>query len=219
MRLNITPKHPGLIIAASLLCLTACGGADKTDTPAETPAASTQTTAPVTTPAASAPAATPVTKAQDKSATVDAHVHGEAELSITRSGDDYTVELFSPVDNFGADESETNAEALSAAISDSLGGTYAEDVLDAFSEHFIWPVAADCSFANGSEIYGYNGDGTHANATLIATFNCEDADAVDQVQVDLLNLSGIEKIHAVALIGDAQFTGELTSTERKLELK
>jgi hypothetical protein len=208
MRLNITLKHPGLVIAASLFGLAACGGADKTDASIDAPAPpvadtpTTSTHAPTTT---------------DSAKTIAAHVHGDAELSVTRSDESYTIELFSPVANFGASEAETDVEALSAAISDSLGGESADDVLDAFAQHFVWPQAADCTFNNGREIYSFDGD--HANATLIATFHCGNADAADALQVDLLNLSGIEEIDAIALIDDTQITDELTSTQRILDLK
>lgn len=211
MRLNITPKHPGLIMAASLFCLAACGGSNKAEAPVDAPAAPAADT-----PIASVPAPA-VTDTPGTTKPIAAHVHGGAELSVTRNDNAYMVELFSPIANFGAKETQTDAEALSATISDSLGGDSADDVLDVFAQHFVWPQAADCTFDSGSEIYGFEGD--HANATLIATFNCENADAADELQVDLLNLSGIETIDAVALIDDAQFTNKLTSTERTLKLK
>lgn len=208
MRLNITLKHPSLIIAASLFSLAACGGANKTDAPTDAPAA----------PAGDTPTTIkPAPTTTDTAKTIAAHVHGDAELSVTRSDESYTVELFSPVANFGASETETDAETLSAAISNSLGGDSADDVLDAFAQHFVWPQTADCTFNNGREIYSFDGD--HANATLIATFHCGNADAANELQVDLLNLSGIEEIDAIALIDDTQVTDELTSTQRILDLQ
>lgn len=214
----MTPTLPALfkasLSACALIGLAACGGGDKTDADKEsaTPAAPEA-------PAADAPE--PDTDATDIDTTAPisnpaAHVHGEAELSITREGNQFTAELYAPLANFGVEEIEADADALSTAIAASLA-TNGTPAIDAYAAQIVWPEAAGCALDGGSEIYGFEGE--HGHATLTATYTCSAPDEADRVLVNLPGLPGFETIETVALVDGAQIAADLTSDNRAIDLK
>ena len=140
-------RFAGLVVAAGLMA--GCGRSKTEPVPTPEPAIE----APVDTP-------DPVTDAEsadvpDEAAPAGPHVHGFADLAITREGGTFEAELISPMANFGLPESEAEySDVVLAELSGLIeldGGVCEETVPQPFTDnagghtdsiiHFSWTCA------------------------------------------------------------------------------
>jgi len=115
------------------------------------------------------------------------HVHGVADLALTRTGPSYEAELVSPLANFGLSESD---------------GVFTEAVL-AGLPGLIELAGGDCS-ANAPEAEVDTSSG-HTDGHVRITWTCANPDAVSALRFPgFASFSGFERVNAVYLTDTAQ---------------
>jgi Protein of unknown function (DUF2796) len=130
------------------------------------------------------------------------HVHGVADLALTRSGTTYEAELISPLANFGLSESD---------------GVFTDAVL-AELPGLIELAGGDCA-ANAPEAEVDTSSG-HTDGHVHITWTCGNPDAVSALRFPgFAAFSGFERVNAVYVTDAAQKAGELTPSASELSLK
>lgn len=163
-----------------------------------------------------APAAeTPVEEAHDDHAGEDhhdhegeetaggtAHVHGLADLALTRDGNAFEAELISPLANFGLSEAD---------------GKFT-DVVTAELSGLIELVGGDCAAAvPEAEVDTSSG---HTDGHVHAKWTCANPDRVTALRfAGFAAFPGFESVSAVYITDAAQKAGDLTPSAPELSLK
>jgi hypothetical protein len=130
------------------------------------------------------------------------HVHGVADLALTRTGATYEAELVSPLANFGLSEAD---------------GAFTDTVL-AELPGLIVLAGGDCT-ANAPEAEVDTSSG-HTDGHVHVTWTCTNPDAVSALRFPgFASFSGFERVNAVFLTDTAQKAGELTPSAAELSLK
>lgn len=130
------------------------------------------------------------------------HVHGVADLALTRTGASYEAELVSPLANFGLAESDG---AFTDAVLAELPG-------------LIELSGGDCT-ASAPEAEVDTSSG-HTDGHVHITWTCANPDAVSALRFPgFAAFSGFERVNAVFLTDTAQKAGELTPSASELSLK
>lgn len=130
------------------------------------------------------------------------HVHGVADLALTRTGATYEAELVSPLANFGLSEAD---------------GVFTDTVL-AELPGLIELTGGDCT-ANAPEAEVDTSSG-HTDGHVHITWTCTNPDAMSALRFPgFASFSGFERVNAVFLTDTAQKAGELTPSASELSLK
>jgi len=202
LKMTLSVTRLSLFLAAASL-LSACGGS------APEPVAPPQ-------PAVEAPVAeTPAEEAHDdhsaehdhdhedeETAGGTAHVHGLADLALTRDGNRFEAELISPLANFGLSEADGK---FTDAVTAELSG-------------LIELVGGDCTpAAPHAEVDTSSG---HTDGHVHATWTCGSPDRVTALRfAGFTAFSGFESVSAVYITDTAQKAGNLTPSAPELSLK
>lgn len=130
------------------------------------------------------------------------HVHGVADLALTRTGATYEAELVSPLANFGLSEAD---------------GVFTDTVLSELPG-LIELTGGDCT-ANAPKAEVDTSSG-HTDGHVHITWTCANPDAVSALRFPgFASFSGFERVNAVFLTDTAQKAGELTPSAAELSLK
>lgn len=191
-----------ILLASSALLLAACGGSKTEPVPAPEPAAESP-------PAAETPEAdTPTVEepAHDDHEGAEAggtpHVHGLAELAVSRDGNKLVGELVAPMANFGLSESDA---AFTDVVTAELSGLVEIDggTCDASPPH---PVV--------------NKDGAHTDAVVHFVWTCAQPAAVRTLRFAGFEAFPLfETVNTIYITETDQIAGELTPGARELALK
>ena len=128
-----------------------------------------------------------------------AHVHGEADLSIVSDGHVLTVDLISPMANFGLAESGENVPSQ-AAFADLI----------AEAEPLMNP-SADALCGDPDVVVAIDESGAHAEGLVTWTFACEASHNLNSVAVELFEaFPAFETLDAVGFRGEDDTADELT---------
>jgi hypothetical protein len=138
----------------------------------------------------------------EESAGGTAHVHGVADLAITREGNKILGELISPMANFGLSETDgTFTDAVTAELSGLLeleGG--------------------DCTGAVPHPMTDNSGD--HTDAVVHFVWTCAKPDDARLVRfAGFTAFPGFEKVSTIYITDTAQKAGDLTPSAPELSLK
>jgi hypothetical protein len=187
-----------LIAAGSLLA--ACGGSEPAPVTAPEPA--------VTEAADIAPASDDVHDADDddhgdeESAGGTAHVHGHADLAITREGNKILGELISPMANFGLAES---------------GGAFT-DVVTAELSGLVELQGGECTAAVPHPMTDNSGD--HTDGIVHFVWTCAKPGEVTAVRfAGFTAFPSFETVNTLYITDTAQKVGDLTPSAPELSLK
>ncbi len=190
-----------LFLAASAVALiAACGGPKPEPVPAPADAAMDAATGED----AAAPEAPAEDHAHDGEAEAggEAHVHGLADLAITREGNRFMGELISPMANFGL--SETDA-AYTDVVTAELSGLVEVD-------------GGDCQAGVPHPMTDDSGD--HTDAVVHFIWTCAKPDEVRTVRfAGFAAFSGFEKVSTIYITDAEQKAGDLTPSAPELSLK
>ncbi|MEX1251653.1 MAG: DUF2796 domain-containing protein [Hyphomonas sp.] len=131
-----------------------------------------------------------------------AHVHGAADLALSREGAAFEAELISPLANFGLSEAD---------------GVFT-DVVTAELSGLIELVGGDCTPAvPHAEADTSSG---HTDGHIHATWTCADPDRVTALRfAGFTAFPSFETVNAVYITDTAQKAGELTPSAPELSLK
>jgi len=138
----------------------------------------------------------------EESAGGTAHVHGAADLALSREGAAFEAELISPLANFGLSEAD---------------GVFT-DVVTAELSGLIELVGGDCTPAvPHPEVDTSSG---HTDGHIHATWTCADPDRVTALRfAGFTAFPSFETVNAVYITDTAQKAGELTPSAPELSLK
>jgi len=130
----------------------------------------------------------------------EAHVHGLAEMAITREGSRLTVTFESPTANFGFSEAASDLPE---------GNTVGEDTFAV--------IGGEClnEMTNVSAV----SDGQHGSVSIEKRYSCSNIDGVSAVRVTAFEAySGFETVDAVYLTDADQVAAELTADSPELAI-
>ncbi len=199
------------IIALALGTLAACGSDQTEETitaptppaPPETSSVESDADVPAAPPAPAAPNSEPETEHADDThdhAGGEAHVHGAANLSVSREGDQYFIFLEAPMANFGFSESASEIPADHTLTEDTVA-----------------LIGGAC--AQTAKAVSVDSDGHHGSITVDLTYTCTRPDAVSAVQFTAFeSYPGFEHVDAIYLTETGQKAAELTVNAATLVL-
>ncbi|MGA1343409.1 MAG: ZrgA family zinc uptake protein, partial [Hyphomonas sp.] len=130
------------------------------------------------------------------------HVHGLADLALTRDGASYHAQLVSPLANFGLSEAD---------------GVFTDGVLAALAG-LIELTGGECRASPPeAEIDTSSG---HTDGHVHLAWTCANPDAVSALRFPGFKaFPGFERVNAVYITDTAQKAGELTPSASELSLK
>ena len=139
---------------------------------------------------------------EDSTAGGTAHVHGLADLAITREGNRFEAELVSPLANFGLSEADG---VITDTVQAELSG-------------LIELAGGDCTASvPKAEVDTSSG---HTDGHVHATWTCANPDAVTAVRfAGFTAFPNFETVNAIYLTDTDQKAGELTPSAPELSLK
>lgn len=139
---------------------------------------------------------------EDASGAGHAHVHGVAELALTREGDSYVAELETPLANFGISES---GDGPDPALDDALA-------------RLVTLEGGNC--VAGPPKVELDRSGGHADGHVHLSWTCAHPDDVAAIRFTAFReFPGFEKVDAVFLSDNAQKAATLTPQEPELRIR
>lgn len=140
--------------------------------------------------------------AEEASGAGTAHVHGLADLSLSREGNRYEAELISPLANFGLSESD---------------GAFT-DIVVAELSGLIELAGGDCTpSVPKSEVDTSSG---HTDGHIHASWTCANPDGVTALRfAGFTAFPSFETVSAIYITDTAQKVGDLTPSAPELSLK
>lgn len=139
---------------------------------------------------------------EDASGAGHAHVHGVAELALTREGDSYVAELETPLANFGLPESSDGPDPA----------------LDGALAHLVTLEGGNC--VAGPPKVEIDRSGGHADGHVRLSWTCAEPDDVAAMRFTAFReFPGFERVDAVFLSDTAQKAATLTPQEPELRIR